>query len=45
MMMMMMIIIIIMHQQISCNSITPRDMVYLGNVSVNTLHKAENVNN
>ena len=34
-----------MYRQISCNSISPRDMVCVGNISVNTLHKEENVIN
>jgi hypothetical protein len=34
-----------MYRQINCNSISPRDTVYLGNISVNTLHKKGNVNN
>ena len=34
-----------MYRQISCNIISPRDRVCLGNIGVNTLHKGENVNN
>ena len=33
-----------MYRQISCNSMSPRDRVCRGNISVNTLHKGENVN-